>query len=91
MTKAEVVELLSKNGNIPKKQAELIVNTVFSAIAEALDNGEKVELRGFGTFKVKEKKPHTARNPKTGEQVFVKGRRVPYFKPGRDLKKLVNS
>ncbi len=91
MTKADIVSLLSKNASLPRKQAEIIVNTVFSAIVEALDEGEKVELRGFGTFKIKERKSHPARNPKTGEKVFVKDRKIPYFKPGRELKNLVNS
>lgn len=91
MTKADIIEMIAKNGSIPKKQAELIVNTVFSAILEALDSGDKVELRGFGTFKVKERKPHNARNPKTGSKVFVEAKKVPHFKPGRELKSLINT
>lgn len=91
MTKSDIVELLSKNSSIPKKQAELIVNTVFTSITEALDEGEKVEIRGFGTFKVKERKPHNARNPKTGAKVFVEEKKIPYFKPGKELKEFINS
>lgn len=91
MTKSNIVELLAKSGSIPKKQAELIVNTVFSSIAEALDLGDKVEIRGFGTFKLKERKPHNARNPKTGEKIFVEEKKLPYFKPGKELKQFINN
>lgn len=91
MTKSDIVAMLSKNSSVPKKQAELIVNTVFSSITEALDEGEKVEIRGFGTFKIKERKPHNARNPKTGEKVFVEEKKIPYFKPGKELKEFINS
>lgn len=91
MTKCDIVEMLAKSGSIPKKQAELIVNTVFSSITEALDLGDKVEIRGFGTFKIKERKPHNARNPKTGEKVFVEEKKLPYFKPGKELKQFINS
>jgi integration host factor subunit beta len=91
MTKSDIVDLLSKNSSIPKKQAELIVNTVFTSITDALDEGEKVEIRGFGTFKVKERKPHNARNPKTGVKVFVEEKKIPYFKPGKELKEFINS
>lgn len=91
MTKSEIIDKLSKSGAIPKKQAEIIVNTIFSSISEALDNGEKVEIRGFGTFKIKERKARNARNPKTGKEVFVEAKKVPYFKPGKELKKFINS
>ncbi len=91
MTKSDIVEMLSKNSSIPKKQAEMIVNTVFASITEALEENEKVEIRGFGTFKVKQRKPHNARNPKTGDKVFVEEKKIPYFKPGKELKEFINN
>jgi integration host factor subunit beta len=90
MTKADIIELVAKRSSIPKKQAELIVNTVFSSIMSALETGDKVELRGFGSFKMKERKSHQARNPKTGDKVFVEAKKIPHFKPGSELKGLIN-
>ena len=91
MTKAELVEEIAKSVELSKKDAERIVNTVFDCIIEALHNGEKIELRGFGSFRLRERKARIGRNPKTGETAHVPTKRVPYFKAGKELKELINS
>lgn len=90
MTKAELVDGVAKNANLSKKDAEVIVQAVLESIIESLQNGEKVELRGFGSFRLRERASRQGRNPKTGEKVFVPAKKVPYFKPGKDLKELIN-
>ncbi|MEJ2367935.1 MAG: integration host factor subunit beta [Acidobacteriota bacterium] len=90
MTKADIIELVSKRSDLPKKQAELVVNTVIESVVDALDNGDKVELRGFGSFRMKVRKPRVARNPKTGEKVHVDEKHVPYFRAGKELKEKIN-
>lgn len=92
MTKSELIEKLSEEyPKMTKKQIEFIVNGVFSSIKDTLKNGGKVEIRGFGSFKVREKSAKTGRNPKTGEKVEVPAKKVPYFKPGKEIKEqLIN-
>ena len=89
MTKAELVDEVSQNSDLNKKDAEVIVQTVLDSITDSLKAGEKVELRGFGSFRLRDRAPRLGRNPKTGEQVHVPAKRVPYFKPGKDLKSLI--
>ncbi len=91
MTKAELVNRVSKRTDLNKRDAEVMVQTVLDSIIESLQNGDKVELRGFGSFRLRERAPRIGRNPKTGEKVNVPSKRVPYFKPGKDLKSLINS
>jgi len=91
MTKAELVEKVAESTQLTKKHAELIVNTVFDSIVESLKDGEKIELRGFGSFRIRQRGPRTGRNPKTGAKVEVPSKRIPYFKPGKELKELLNS
>jgi integration host factor subunit beta len=86
MTKAELVEEVARAAELNKRDAEVIVETVFESIITALHRGEKVELRGFGSFRTRERGPRRGRNPKTGEPVDVPAKRVPYFKPGKELK-----
>lgn len=86
MTKAELVEEVARAAELNKRDAEVIVETVFDSIIGALHRGEKVELRGFGSFRTRERGPRIGRNPKTGEPVAVPAKRVPYFKPGKELK-----
>ncbi|HEY7913170.1 MAG TPA: HU family DNA-binding protein [Blastocatellia bacterium] len=86
MTKAELVEEVARAAELNKRDAEVIVETVFESIIGALHKGEKVELRGFGSFRTRERGPRRGRNPKTGEPVDVPAKRVPYFKPGKELK-----
>jgi len=86
MTKAELVEEVARAAELNKRDAEVIVETVFDSIVGSLQSGEKVELRGFGSFRTRERGPRRGRNPKTGEPVDVPAKRVPYFKPGKELK-----
>jgi integration host factor subunit beta len=90
MTKAELVEEVSKVSDLTKKHSEVIVETVFQSIIDALHRGEKIELRGFGSFRLRQREPRKGRNPKTGDRVDVPPKRVPYFKPGKELKDLIN-
>ena len=91
MTKAELVEEVSRVSDLTKKHSEVIVDTVFRSIIEALHRGEKIELRGFGSFRIRKRNARQGRNPKTGETVSVPAKRIPYFKPGRELKELLNT
>jgi integration host factor subunit beta len=91
MTKAELVDAVAKKSELSKKDAEVIVQAVLDSIIDSLQTGEKVELRGFGSFRLRERASRQGRNPKTGEKVHVPAKRVPYFKPGKELKELINS
>ena len=90
MTKAERVDEVARVVQLTKKQAETIVNIVFDSIVESLRSGQKIELRGFGSFRLRNRKSRTGRNPKTGEKVEVPSKKIPYFKPGKELKELIN-
>ncbi len=90
MTKADVVEKIAAQVSLSKKDSETVVNTVFQCIIDALAEGDKVELRGFGSFRTRERRPRVGRNPKTGVRVDVPEKKVPFFKPGKNLKQLVN-
>lgn len=91
MTKAELMEEVAKNSDLTKKDAEVIVQTVLDSIIESLQEGEKVELRGFGSFRLRQRSSRMGRNPKTGEKVDVPAKKIPYFKPGKELKELINT
>ena len=90
MTKAALVEEVARVADLTKKHSEVIVDTVFRSIIEALHRGEKIELRGFGSFRLRRREPRKGRNPKTGDKVDVPSKKVPYFKPGKELKELIN-
>jgi integration host factor subunit beta len=90
MTKAELVDEVARVVQLTKKQAETIVNIVFDSIVDSLRSGQKIELRGFGSFRLRNRKSRTGRNPKTGEKVEVPSKKIPYFKPGKELKELIN-
>jgi integration host factor subunit beta len=91
MTKAELIDEVSKVANLTKKETETIVNTVFDNITDALVKGDKVELRGFGSFRIRQRHSRKGRNPKTGTSVDVPDKRVPFFKVGKRLRELVNT
>lgn len=91
MTKADLVETVAKEAEMTKKDAEKLVEIIFDTIIKTLNNGEKIELRGFGSFRLRERNARQGRNPKTGETVDIPAKRVAYFKPGKDLKEIVNS
>ncbi len=90
MTKAELVDEVGRQASLTRKHSEVIVDAVFSSILEALQRGDKIELRGFGSFRIRKRGSRTGRNPKTGEGVVVPAKRVPYFKPGKELRELIN-
>ncbi len=92
MTKAELVEKVSdKVDGLTKKQTEVIINTIFDSIKDSLAIGDKIEIRGFGSFKIRSRKQREGRNPKTGSPVSVPSKKVPFFKAGKELKELVDS
>lgn len=90
MTKAELVEKVAERIDLTKKQTEVIVNTVFQSITEALAQGDKVELRGFGSFRVRHRLSREGRNPKTGTTVHIPAKKVPFFKAGKELREMVD-
>ena len=89
LTKAALIEEVAHAAGLTKKRAEIIVDTVLRSIVETLHRGDKVELRGFGSFRLRSREPHTARNPRTGDRVDVASKRIAYFKPGKELKELL--
>ncbi len=90
MTKADLVESVAREAEMTKKDAEQLVEIIFDSIVDSLNKGEKIELRGFGSFRVRERNARKGRNPKTGDAVNIPAKRVAYFKPGKDLKDLIN-
>ena len=90
MTKAELVDAVSRVSDLTRKHSEVIVDAVFTSIMDALHKGDKIELRGFGSFRVRRRDGRTGRNPKTGVGVVVPAKRVPHFKPGKDLREMIN-
>ena len=91
MIKSELIQRISqKNPHLYHRDVERIINTVFDKIVEALGHGDRVELRGFGAFSVKERQSREGRNPRTGESVDVEAKRVPFFKTGKDLRERLN-
>jgi integration host factor subunit beta len=91
MTRADLVDELARVANLTKQDSEAVVDTVFSSITDALAHGDKVEIRGFGSFKIRQRRSRVGRNPKTGASVSVPGKKVPFFKVGKGLRELVNS
>src|SRR5436853_7604631 len=90
MTKAELVDEVARVVQLTKKQAETIVNIVFDSIVDSLRAGQKIELRGFGSLRLRSRKSRTGRNPKTGARVEVASSKIPYFNPGKEQKELIN-
>ncbi len=90
MTKAELVERVAEAATLSRAEAEQAVQTVLDSIVVALKDGDKIELRGFGSFRLRVRRPRQGRNPKTGTRVDVPGKAIPYFKPGKELRDLLN-
>ena len=91
MTKSELIELMTaKQQHLPSKDVELAVKQLLDIMGDALANGERIEIRGFGSFSLHFRPPRQGRNPKTGEAVALAGKYVPHFKPGKDLRERVN-
>lgn len=90
MTKADLIEEVSKLAELTRKDSEVIVETIFDSIVRSLRVGDKIEIRGFGSFRTRQRKPRVGRNPKTGDRVEVPAKKIPFFKPSKELKDLVN-
>ena len=91
MTKAELIEDVSRVVEMSRKDSEIIVESIFDSIVKSLKAGDKIEIRGFGSFRTRQRKPRIGRNPKTGTRVDVPAKKIPYFKPSKELKDLVNT
>ena len=90
MTKADLVDQVVALGDLTRRDGEVIVETLFESIVGALKADDKIEVRGFGSFRTRQRKPRTGLNPKTGESVAVPAKRVPFFKPSKELRDLMN-
>ena len=90
MNKSELIETLSQEINLPLREASSVTNTILDAMVEALAKGDSIEIRGFGSFVVKEYATYYGRNPKTGEKIKVPPKKLPFFKVGKELKERVN-
>src|SRR6201987_15374 len=90
MTKAELIEEVSRVVEMTRKDSEVIVEAIFDSIVRALRGGDKIEIRGFGSFRTRQRQSRVGRNPKTGTRVEVPAKKIPYFKPSKELKDVVN-
>jgi integration host factor subunit beta len=91
VTKADLVEEVTRITELPRKESEAVVDTIFESIIAALQSDDKIEIRGFGSFRTRERRGRTGRNPKTGAKVAVPPKKIPYFKPSKELKDYVNN
>src|SRR5580693_8095065 len=91
MTKADLIEEVSRLAELTRKDSEVIVDTIFDSVVRSLRVGDKIEIRGFGSFRTRQRKPRVGRNPKTGDRVEVPAKKIPFFKPSKELKDMVNS
>jgi integration host factor subunit beta len=91
LTKADLIEEVLRISELPRKESETIVETIFESIIDALQKGDKIEIRGFGSFRTRQRRGRVGRNPKTGEKVEVPAKKIPFFKPSKELKDFVNS
>jgi integration host factor subunit beta len=91
MTKADLVEEVTRVTELPRKESEAVVETIFESIISALQADDKIEIRGFGSFRTRERRGRTGRNPKTGAKVEVPPKKIPYFKPSKELKDFINT
>ncbi len=90
ITKSDLIEQLSAEARLPKGKAEHVVNVMFETMSAALESGSRIELRGFGSFEVRDYKAYEGRNPRTGETVYVPAKRLPFFKVGKELRQRIN-
>jgi len=90
MTKADLIEEVSRLAELTRKDSEIIVETIFDSVVRSLRAGDKIEIRGFGSFRTRQRRPRVGRNPKTGARVEVPAKKIPYFKPSKELKDLIN-
>ena len=90
MTKADLIEEVSRLAELTRKDSEIIVERIFDSVVRSLRSGDKIEIRGFGSFRTRQRKPRVGRNPKTGARVEVPAKKIPYFKPSKELKDVIN-
>ena len=91
MTKSDLIDVLCETQKIPKGRAELLVQVIFESMEASLKRGERIEIRGFGSFELRSYRPYEGRNPRTGVRVSVQPKRLPFFKVGKELKERVNA
>lgn len=91
MNRSELIKSLAEEANISPEYATDVVEIFFESMKDYLINGDRVEIRGFGSFKIKEYGSYSGRNPKSGESVTVSSKRLPFFRPGKELKEFINS
>ena len=91
MTKADLIDEVSRLAELTRKDSEVIVETIFESVVRSLRAGDKIEIRGFGSFRTRQRKPRVGRNPKTGDRVDVPAKKIPFFKPSKELKDMVNN
>ena len=91
MNKSELIEHLSETLNLPQREATAICNTILERMTEALSDGDSIEIRGFGSFVIKEYEAYEGRNPKTGKKITVQPKKLPFFKVGKELREKVNN
>ncbi len=91
MTKADLIDEVSRVAELTRKDSEIIVESIFDSVVRSLRAGDKIEIRGFGSFRTRQRKARVGRNPKTGDRVEVPPKKIPYFKPSKELKDLVNT
>ena len=91
MTKADLINIVAKRLDITQVQSGIIVEAALKSVVNALRSGQEVEIRGFGSFRTRQRKPRVGRNPKTGDRVEVPAKKIPFFKPSKELKDLVNT
>jgi integration host factor subunit beta len=91
VTKADLVEQVVRDTELPRKESEAVVETIFESIIGALQSGDRIEIRGFGSFRTRQRRGRTGRNPKTGAKVEVPPKTIPFFKPSKELKDFVNA
>jgi integration host factor subunit beta len=91
LTKADLIEEVLRITELPRKESETIVETIFDSIIDSLQKGQKIEIRGFGSFRTRDRRGRIGRNPKTGAKVEVPAKKIPFFKPSKELKDFVNN
>jgi integration host factor subunit beta len=91
MKKSDLIESLAQRQNITLKDAKSIVNTILETMIATMAKGEEIQLRGFGSFQIREYASYVAKNPKTGKEIMIQAKKLPYFKVGKDLRERVNN
>ena len=91
MTKADLIDEVARIAELTRRDSEVIVETIFESVITSLRAGDKIEIRGFGSFRTRQRNPRTGRNPKTGDKVEVPAKKIPFFKPSKELKDVVNT